>query len=60
MASLDSCVTHSRITHRYLKDRTTEKREKEETVLQSSLCLNPVSFSTYKMKGCMEYALSDV
>ena len=32
LASLDSCVTHSRVTHRFLKDRTTEKRDKKETV----------------------------
>ena len=37
VASLVSCVTHSCITHRYLKDRTTEKQEKKETVFQSML-----------------------
>ena len=37
VAPLDSCVTHSRVTHRYLKDKTTEKREKKETVLQSNI-----------------------
>ena len=40
VASLDLCVTHSRITHRYLKDRTTEKREKKETVLQSNVLVS--------------------
>ena len=35
VASLDSRVTHSCVTHRYLKDRTTEKLHKKESVLQS-------------------------
>ena len=39
VASLDSCVTYSPIRHRYLKDRTTEKREKKETVLQCNPAL---------------------
>ena len=39
VASLNSCVIHSRVTHRYHKDRTAEKREKKETVLQSRTAL---------------------
>ena len=38
--SLDSCVTHTGVTHRYLKDRTTEKREKKETVFSLELQLS--------------------
>ena len=32
-----ACVTHSLVTHRYLEDSTTKKREKKETVFQSKL-----------------------
>ena len=31
----DLCVTNSCVTHRYLNDRETEKREKKGTILQS-------------------------
>ena len=44
VTSLDSCVTHLRITHRYFKDKTTEKREKKETVLQSTMGVQSFAF----------------
>ena len=34
LASLNSCVAHSRVTYRFLKDRTTEQRDRKDTVLQ--------------------------
>lgn len=30
VASRESCVTYSHVTHQYLKDGTTEKREKKD------------------------------
>ena len=50
VASLDLCVTHSRVTHRYLKDRTTEKREKK-----SLFCsLFTITYNSLNCKVCKQ------
>ena len=56
MASFDSWVTHSRITHWYIKDRTTEKPAKRETVLQSTTkyhSWNPLGFQCFMLRTAL-------
>ena len=42
------CSLDSHVTHPYLKDRTTEKREKKETVLQSNSGLETLDLCPWK------------